>query len=156
MTNAFYELAFQSGAFQEEVAAGDFAFQQCAFQSDAFQADVCQVEETDVFPGSGYPVTGIYWGVRKVKKGKRLDDILKKAMEQIVEGEMELEPETTAAKAVELVKPHIVKHESEARAPEVDWKSVERDLAKVRELLRLWEEQVRLQDEEDILLLSEW
>lgn len=123
--------------------------------SVAFNADVSG-EETDVYPGSGYPATGIYWGVKKVKKGKRLDDILKKAMDKIVEGEMELEPETTAAKAVELVKPNIVKPANETHAPEIDWNAVERDMAKVRELLKLWEEEVRLQDDEDVLLLSEW
>lgn len=133
----------------------DRSFGSVSFDSRSW-AGIGGVPPAPTFGGAGYPVTGIYWGVRKINRGKKLDDILKKAMEQIVNGDLELEPETTAAKAIKVVKPYIVKSDAEAIAPEIDWKAVESDIAKVKELLRLWEEQVRIQDDEDILLLSEW
>ena len=99
--------------------------------------------------GAGYP-TGIYWGVRKIKKTKRLDDILKQAMEQIVQGELEVEPIT--AKAVNVIKPFI---EVKDQSIEIDWVTVEKDIQTVKTLLKLWQEQMDAIDEEDILLLSE-
>ena len=93
----------------------------------------------------------------KIKKGKKLDEILKKAMQRIIDGEMELEPEVIAAKAVEIVKPFVEKVEKPKKQEKyvIDWASLEKDAKRVQELLRLWQEQVLLQDDEDILLLSE-
>lgn len=94
--------------------------------------------------GAGHP-TGIWWGETKIKRGKRLDDVLKKAMQRMVEEKIELEPEASAAKAVKIIKPFIV-------GSNIDWKAVENDLAKVKELLRLWQEQMESLDEEEMLL----
>lgn len=114
-----------------------------------------QVDE-EIHAGAGHP-TGIWWGERKIKKGKKLDEILKKAMQRIIDGEMELEPEVIAAKAVEIVKPFVEKVEKPKKQEKyvIDWASLEKDAKRVQELLRLWQEQVLLQDDEDILLLSE-
>ncbi len=48
---AFYELAFLTGAFQAEAETEEWAFQQCVFQSDAFQADACDPVEVSTFKG---------------------------------------------------------------------------------------------------------
>lgn len=117
---------------------------------------LAQVEE-ESHAGAGHP-TGIWWGERKIKKGKKLDELLKKAMQKIIEGEMELEPEVIAAKAVEIVKPFVEKVAKpvvEQEKYSIDWASLEKDAKRVQELLRLWQEQLMLQDDEDILLLSE-
>jgi hypothetical protein len=113
------------------------------------------VPDLDVYPGSGHP-TGIWWGERKLKRGKRLDDILKQAMEQIIRGDVEIEPETVVAKAVEIVKPYIETKQQDSKEPvsSIDWKAVEADVKKVKELLRLWQEQVEAIEEEDLILLA--
>ena len=95
--------------------------------------------------GAGHP-KGIYWGETKIKRGKRLDDVLKKAMERMVEEEIELEPETSAAKAIEIVRPFV-------EESSIDWNAVENDLKKVKELLNLWQEQMQALEEEEMLLL---
>jgi hypothetical protein len=102
--------------------------------------------------GAGHPA-GIWWGETKIKRGKRLDDVLKKAMEGLIELE-DVPAESPAARAVEIVRPFV--------APEtdrIDWRAVEADLARVRELLALWQEQASLmradslEDEEILLML---
>ena len=105
--------------------------------------------------GAGYP-TGIWWGERKIKKGKRLDDILKHAMEQIIHGDLELAPETSVAKAVEIVKPYIETKKLDSIAPVsiINWKVIESDFKKVAELLKLWQEQVEAIEEEELLILA--
>ena len=95
--------------------------------------------------GAGHP-KGIYWGERKIKRGKRLDDIIKQALEQIIRGDVEIEPETVVAKAVEIVKPHV-------EASSIDWKAIEKDAAKVSALLALWQEQMEDPEEEEMLLM---
>ena len=100
--------------------------------------------------GAGYPA-GIWWGETKIKRGKHLDDILKKAMERMIEEEIELEPETAAAKAVEIVKPFVETTDQEVS---IDWKAVEADLKKVKALLALWQQQMEdLEDEEMLLMM---
>jgi hypothetical protein len=97
-------------------------------------------------PGAGHPV-GIWWGERKIKRGKRLDDLLKRAMEGLIELE-DVPAESPAARAVEIVRPFV--------APEtdrIDWRAVEADLARVRELLALWQEQADSLEDEEILLM---
>lgn len=111
------------------------------------------IHEVDEQPsaGAGHP-SGIWWGETKIKRGKRLDDVLKKAMERIISGEVEIQPETIAAKAVEIVKPFI--EEQKSAEPVIDWKAVESDLKKVKALLKLWQEQMdALEDEEMILIM---
>jgi len=94
--------------------------------------------------GAGRP--GIWWGETKIKRGKRLDDVLKKAMQRMVEDEIELEPETAAAKAVEIVKPFVTESS-------IDWQAVESDLKKVKALLALWQQQMEDLEEEEMLLM---
>jgi hypothetical protein len=97
-------------------------------------------------PGSGHPA-GIWWGETKIKRGKRLDDLLKKAMEGLIELE-DVPAESPAARAVEIIRPFV--------APEtdrIDWRAVEADLARVRELLALWQEQADSLEDEEILLM---
>jgi hypothetical protein len=103
----------------------------------------------DVTPsaGAGSPA-GIWWGERKIKVGKRLDDILKKAMDRIVETTAPLPEESPAARAVEIVKPFRV-----PKTDRIDWRAVEADLARVRELLALWQEQAESLEDEEILLM---
>jgi hypothetical protein len=105
-------------------------------------------QEPVVGPGSGHPA-GIWWGETKIKRGKRLDDLLKRAMEGLIELEPEDVPaESPAARAVEIVRPFV--------APEtdrIDWRAVEADLARVRELLALWQEQADSLEDEEILLM---
>lgn len=111
------------------------------------------VEETPS-AGAGHP-TGIWWGERKIKKGKKLDAILKKAMQQIIEGDAE--PELIAAKAVEIVKPFVEKKAIQKRddAPKykIDWSALEKDAKKVQELLSLWQEQLESLEDEEMLLM---
>lgn len=102
---------------------------------------------TDVYPGSGHP-GGIWWGERKIRKGKRLDDILKKAMEHLLEESIELPRGSPAARAVEIVKPFVA-HGTDR----IDWSGIETDLARVRELLQLWQEQANSLEDEEILLM---
>ncbi len=103
-----------------------------------------EVDETPS-AGAGHP-TGIWWGETKIKRGKRLDDVLKKAMQRMVEEEIELEPETAAAKAVEIVKPFVTESS-------IDWQAVEADLKKVKALLALWQQQMEDLEEEEMLLM---
>jgi hypothetical protein len=69
-------------------------------------------------------------------------------MQRMVEGPIELPVESPAARAVEIVKP-FVKQTTE----QIDWKAIEADLAKVRELLALWQEQADSLEDEEILLM---
>ena len=110
---------------------------------------------TEILAGAGHP-KGIWWGERKIKRGKRLDDILKQAMEQIIAGEIEVAPDTAAARALEIVKPYIETKRQDSKEPvsSIDWKVVEADVRKVKELLRLWQEQTDAIEEEDLILLS--
>jgi len=116
-----------------------------------------QVDE-EIQAGAGHP-TGIWWGETKIKKGKKLDDILKKAMQKMIEGEIELEPEVAAAKAVEIVKPfvekQVVKVKSAPEAPKyrIDWAAIEKDAKRVQELLALWQEQLESLEDEEMLLM---
>lgn len=103
------------------------------------------VEETPS-AGAGHP-GGIWWGERKIKRGKRLDDILKRAMERLIE-EVTPEVESPAARAVEIVKPFVA-----SETDRIDWQAVEADLARVRELLALWQEQADSLEDEEILLM---
>jgi len=111
------------------------------------------VQHLDV-AGAGHPV-GIWWGERKIKKGKKLDAILKKAMRQIIEGDAE--PELIAAKAVEIVKPFVEKKAKqkceEAPKYKIDWAALEKDAKKVQELLSLWQQQLELLEDEEMLLM---
>ena len=99
--------------------------------------------------GAGHP-TGIWWGETKIKRGKRLDDVLKKAMQRMIEEDIELEPETAAAKAVEIVKPFVDTGKHDAS---IDWQAVEADLKKVKALMALWQQQMEDLEEEEMLLM---
>jgi hypothetical protein len=119
--------------------------------ADSWGAQETPVEEAPS-AGAGHP-GGIWWGERKIKRGKRLDDLLKRAMEGLIELE-DVPAESPAARAVEIVRPFV--------APEtdrIDWRAIEADLARVRELLALWQEQASLmradslEDEEILLML---
>lgn len=109
------------------------------------------VPDLDV-AGAGHP-TGIWWGETKIKKGKKLDAILKKAMQQIIEGDAE--PELISAKAVEIVKPFVEKKVKRDDAPKykIDWPALEKDAKKVQELLSLWQEQMESLEDEEMLIL---
>jgi len=101
-------------------------------------------------PGSGHPA-GIWWGETKLKRGKRLDDVLRKAMERMVAptpgtAPLELPVESPAARAVEIVKPFVDRER-------IDWSAIEADLTRVRELLALWQEQADSLEDEEILLM---
>ncbi len=105
------------------------------------------VEETPS-AGAGHP-GGIWWGETPIKRGKRLDDILKKAMERMIEDPApEVATESPAARAVEVVRPFVA-----PGTDTIDWAAVEADLARVRELLQLWQEQADSLEEEEILLM---
>jgi len=110
------------------------------------------LHEVDEQPsaGAGHP-TGIWWGERKIKRGKRIDAFLKKAMQQIINDDVEITPDTVVAKAVEIVKPHIETHEQKTN---IDWKAIEADVKKVKALLALWQEQMDAIEEEDLILLA--
>jgi hypothetical protein len=116
--------------------------------ADSWGAQEVPVETPVVGAGAGHP-GGIWWGERKIKRGKRLDDLLKRAMEGLIELEPEDVPaESPAARAVEIVRPFV--------APEtdrIDWRAIEADLARVRELLALWQEQADSLEDEEILLM---
>lgn len=109
------------------------------------------VEETSS-AGAGHP-GGIWWGETPIKRGKRLDDILKKAMERMIEDPApEVATESPAARAVEVVRPFVM--ERAAQPDRIDWRAVEADLSRVRDLLALWQEQMdSLEDEEMLLML---
>lgn len=130
-------------------------FGETYFPAVWFAPAMVEIDEHPPSGGSGNP-SGIWWGERKIKRGKKLDDILKKAMDQIVKGDVEIEPDTVVAKAVAVVKPHIEveKHENTEPISKVDWDAVEADLKKVKELLRLWQEQIEAIEEEDLILLA--
>lgn len=102
--------------------------------------------------GAGHP-TGIWWGETKINKGKKLDAILKNAMQQIIEGDAE--PELIAAKAVEIVKPFVEKKVKRDDAPKykIDWAALEKDAKKVQELLSLWQEQLESLEDEEMLIM---
>ncbi len=104
------------------------------------------VEETPS-AGAGHP-GGIWWGETPIKRGKRLDDLLKKAMERMIEAEPDLPVEAPAARAVEVVRPFVA-----PGTDTIDWAAVEADLARVRELLQLWQEQADSLEDEEILLM---
>lgn len=104
----------------------------------------------DVYPGAGHP-GGIWWGERKIKRGKRLDAVLKQAMQQLVETAPVLPAQSPAARAVEIVKPFVAR--DTGRADRIDWRAVEADLDRVRELLTLWQEQEDSLEDEEILLM---
>lgn len=109
------------------------------------------VEETPS-AGAGHP-GGIWWGERKIKRGKRLDDLLKRAMEGLIEVAQRGEPEdvlaeSPAARAVQIVRPFVA-----PGTDAIDWAAVEADLARVRELLQLWQEQADSLEDEEILLM---
>jgi hypothetical protein len=115
------------------------------------------VETPVVGPGAGHPA-GIWWGERKIKRGKRLDDLLKRAMEGLIELEPDDVPaESPAARAVEIIRPFVAPEAGQA--DRIDWRAIEADLARVRELLALWQEQASLmradslEDEEILLML---
>ena len=113
------------------------------------------VEETPS-AGAGHP-GGIWWGERKIQRGKRLDDLLKRAMEGLIEVAQGGEPEdvlaeSPAARAVEIIRPFVM--ERAAQPDRIDWRAVESDLSRVRDLLALWQEQMdSLEDEEMLLML---
>lgn len=77
-------------------------------------------------------------------------------MEQIIHGDLELTPETSAAKAVEIVKPYIETKQADSISPvsRINWDAIEADLVKVTDLLRLWNEQVAAIEEEELLILA--
>jgi hypothetical protein len=107
------------------------------------------VQDPVVGPGSGRPA-GIWWGERKIKRGKRLDDLLKKAMEGLIELD-DVPAESPAARAVEIVRPFVA---PEVGQPDrIDWRSIESDIARVKELLALWQEQADSLEDEEILLM---
>lgn len=104
------------------------------------------VEETPS-AGAGHP-GGIWWGETPIKRGKRLDDLLKKAMERMIEADPVHAVESPAARAVEVVRPFVA-----PGTDTIDWAAVEADLARVRELLQLWQEQADSLEDEEILLM---
>ncbi len=53
--------------------------------------------------------------------------------------------ESPAARAVEVVRPFVTDR--------IDWPAIETDLARVRELLALWQEQATSLEDEEILLM---
>jgi hypothetical protein len=56
---AFQLDAFQSGAFQQEVATEVYAFQRCVFQWNAFQVEECtEPVIVEISGGGGIPFTG--------------------------------------------------------------------------------------------------
>ena len=75
----------------------------------------------------------------------------------MIEGEIELEPEVAAAKAVEIVKPfvekQVVKVKSETPKYRIDWAAIEKDAKRVQELLALWQEQLESLEDEEMLLI---
>jgi len=98
----------------------------------------------DVYPGSGHPA-GIWWGERKIKRGKRLDDVLRRAMEYLLEAGLDVPDGSPAARAVDAIAPFVTDG--------IDWKAVEKNKPLVRELLNLWQEQKDSLEEEEALLM---
>ena len=78
-------------------------------------------------------------------------------MREIYEGVIEEAPQKIRKQAAKIIKPFIeagIKSIEVPPANAIDWKALERDVAKVSALLVLWEAQVdMLREEEDILLL---
>lgn len=95
--------------------------------------------------GSGYPVYGKY------VRPKGIGEFLDVAMSEIYEaGTQEDVPIETRKQFAKVVKPYA---KGKAKIPEVDkvdWKALEADVAKVEQLLVLW--QTVLDDEELILM----
>jgi hypothetical protein len=114
-----------------------------AFFGGGFFADLLTIPSA----GSGRP-KGIWWGEKKVKRGKRLDDVLRKAMEWLIEDAPAIPAASPAARAVKIVKPFVAPDTGQ-----IDWKAIEADLARVRELLALWQEQADSLEDEEILLM---
>jgi len=154
---AFYELAFLTGAFQAEAETENWAFQQCVFQYDAFQAEFCDhpvPEPSGGGGGGGHP--GIYWqGRRKKREYKSVDNILAGMYADLTkQGGKEAQKE-----AVAVVREFTESKAVKPRVTSIDWNALERDVEKVQALLKLWsDEAAAMQEEEDmvaILLLME-
>ncbi|MBP7947993.1 MAG: hypothetical protein KA191_18320 [Verrucomicrobia bacterium] len=70
-------------------------------------------------------------------------------MERMIEDPApEVATESPAARAVEVVRPFVA-----PGTDTIDWAAVEADLARVRELLQLWQEQADSLEDEEILLM---
>lgn len=113
--------------------------------------------------GSGYPV---YWQGKRRKRRleeqpnlhlkKVLDDVVAELYGELTEDEV---PPEVQAKAAKLVKPFVKKTDKKLAIPPeaaVDWQALEKDAARVRQLVALWrkhEVEAEIDAEDEYLLL---
>lgn len=113
--------------------------------------------------GSGYPV---YWQGKRRKRRleeqpnlhlkKVLDDVVKELYGELTEAEV---PKEVQVKAAKLVKPFVKKTDKKLAIPPeaaVDWQALEKDAARVRQIIALWrkhELEVEIDAEDEYLLM---
>jgi hypothetical protein len=113
--------------------------------------------------GSGFPV---YWQGKRRKRRleeqpnlhlkKVLDDVVAELYGELTEDDV---PAAVQAKAAKLVKPFVAKKSKTLAIPPVavvDWDALEKDAARVRQIIALWrklELDAEIEDEDEYLLL---
>ena len=113
--------------------------------------------------GSGYPV---YWQGKRRKRRleeqpnlhlkKVLDDVVAELYGELTEDEV---PKEVQVKAAKLVKPFVKKTDKKLAIPPeaaVDWQALEKDAARVRQIIALWrkhELEVEIEAEDEYLLM---
>lgn len=118
-----------------------------SFSTESFSAVSWDfgVASEEVSGGSGYPVYGKY------KRPKGISEFLDVAMSEIYEAGTQKEvPKATREQFAKVVKPYTKGKSKIPEVDKVDWKALEADVAKVEQLLALW--QMVLDDEEIIIM----
>jgi hypothetical protein len=118
--------------------------------AEGINASIITITDQSVYgPGSGWP----YLPTGKKTKGKRFDDQLAKAMQDIYEG---IEEPEILRQAAKVVRPMVKKGIQKIAIPiaeTIDWERLEKDAEKVSALLKLWQEQLQFREEEEIAVL---
>lgn len=95
---AFYDLAFQTGAFQAEAETEAWAFQQCVFQADAFQADICDPVEIPVTGGGRlWQRLSVQAYLERVELRKKLEEEIAEPIKEAIEARSKILVESTEA-----------------------------------------------------------
>ena len=138
-----------------------------AWATDAWlcgEAPPAPTPTTVVGPGgSGYPV---YWQGKRRKRRleeqpnlhlkKVLDDVVNELYGELTEDDV---PPAVQAKAAKLVKPFVAQKDKKLAIPPpaaVDWQALEKDAARVRQIIALWrkhELEVEIDAEDEYLLM---
>ena len=127
------------------------SFSTSSFSVDAFSFDVVsQVSGGGI--GHGRKIRKIYIEEDAWQKQVRLNNKIKKAINEVVAGEKRTASHVVQ-EMVQVVTPFIVSPLQDYKPPYVDWAEVEKRSGIIRILINLWKRQKELEEEDEELLL---